>query len=229
MKYGNRRGFTLIELLVVVAIIAVLIAILLPALKAARDKAKGILCMANLKQQGVARSMYSTDNNGSLLMWRNYPNQYVWWCYLLKYLGEEDLRLGSQHTPPTKVLICPVERTPDQSVGVTVLPGYGYNYTLDTDLYSGGWHGCIPHRVSEVTNPSQTIEIGDNYSLGEHGIITSIRAIYPAYHGVHSLLFFNNCGIVHLNRTNLLWIDGHSSSATRDYLYEQGTSLYDLE
>jgi len=63
----NRRhvgtGFTLIELLVVIAIIALLVTLLMPSLKQARDLAKWSMCQANLKQVGVAMSMYVPDND----------------------------------------------------------------------------------------------------------------------------------------------------------------------
>ena len=77
------RAFTLIELLVVIAIIAVLMASLMPALRAARDHAKRIQCVSNVKTLSLAWFMYKDANDDKLVGGHTDPG-----CWVLRPSGD---------------------------------------------------------------------------------------------------------------------------------------------
>ena len=87
MNRKKNRIFTLIELLVVIAIIAILAAMLLPALNKARDSAKSISCISNLKQMGLAMNAYMIDYDGRFPNYGTTSLQTCWDTKLFSYVN----------------------------------------------------------------------------------------------------------------------------------------------
>ena len=101
----RKRGFTLVELLVVIGIIAVLISLLLPSLNKARESARALSGLANLRQIGTAIFMYAHDNNDKMPYGDTSTAVAQTWPFAIApYLGAKGNAPSEQTVPFDKIL-----------------------------------------------------------------------------------------------------------------------------
>lgn len=140
----KRYGFTLIELLVVVAIIVVLVAILLPSLGVARDQAKTVKCLANVRSLATGFHAYAAENNDQLPHMQ--LNNSKWFYNVLGESGCVPKGTGPENSTPEPNMI------------------YGY--------YTGVWQ--CPAVVREEMNHNSWTDPtgwGGGYGVLEQGLI----------------------------------------------------------
>jgi prepilin-type N-terminal cleavage/methylation domain-containing protein/prepilin-type processing-associated H-X9-DG protein len=174
---GNRsRAFTLIELLVVIAIIAILAALLLPALTKAKDKAKGIACLSNMKQVSLADKMYVDDNRGMFTPLWVQPGNPVFpsWVYdpasfvvqnAAGLFWEDTLRLGG-YSKNSKIFDCPsmmflAAKSVGGSISTNHTLGIGYNYPEYGRTWTAGDANPSVIKETMVQKPSGSIVFAD--------------------------------------------------------------------
>ena len=186
--YEKRGAFTLVELLVVVAIIALLVSILLPPLGKAKEQAKIVICLLNLKGLGLGFAQYAAENNdwyppGS--GWGGDPP--IWDFSMVKYYENKGL------------LHCPADNL-ERTYGSNPQEHYPRSYAINIDVtwmgpsvygknydppYNGRanfpWPGWV-HKTTDVTDPSDTILLGEQWESWYY-YSTYVAGRYNKYRG----------------------------------------------
>ncbi|HVT88152.1 MAG TPA: prepilin-type N-terminal cleavage/methylation domain-containing protein [Tepidisphaeraceae bacterium] len=213
----NNTGFTLIELLVVIGIIAILIGILLPVLGRARDSAKRVQCLSNLRQMVIAANMYVNDNKGY------YPVAYWYvWDGTKSYSFAWDLTTITEPGKPNQVIpgllwqgqgTEKIQQCPSFEGAANWLtdPYTGYNY--NTSYIGHGQFETVqePAKATAVRRPAETALFGDGEWAS--GANKFMRAPWPnptdeSFAG----RWAGTQGFRHRGYTNVAYCDGHAES-----------------
>lgn len=209
---AKKRAFTLIELLVVIAIIAILAAILFPVFAQAREKARGISCVSNMKQLGLACHMYMQDYDEKVMPRyaacpstgpAAFPNEpRLWTATIQPYIKN------------TQIMVCPSALN-SKYADNWANRGYdseGYNQTISGWYYATA-DGCgdmILPTLPLIQYPAKNVIFADSMSgdkaLGYRGYLFGNTGINVPYTTTPAGSYAGR----HTEGTSLTFFDGHA-------------------
>lgn len=225
LRKSSPYAFTLIELLVVIAIISILAAMLLPALSRAREQARSARCMSNLRQSGLAFSMYVNDSGQYLPPLGTYSGADwnapadIWPMQVASYLGMDFGTPG-------------IDGVMDQRITGTVFECPTMLDKRRWMMYSSYAYNNISlsgTRISTVRQPSQQLVLVDACH-GTDDLAFRSRGFYAmGWWRAGGNPVLGTSGAIsfrHNRRANTLYADGHVTGEDSAFLWQSNRSNY---
>jgi prepilin-type N-terminal cleavage/methylation domain-containing protein/prepilin-type processing-associated H-X9-DG protein len=201
----HHRAFTLIELLVVIAIIAILAAMLLPALARAKESARSIQCLNQMRQLGLAVNLYADESGDEFPRSQHSAfahGQLAWGRALAPQLGSDTSRWTNLLRT---VYRCPSDRRTN---------GWSYGLNVYFELEADDDYQSKPQtwrKIANVPIPTATVLFAENASMADHIMPNFWTASQDAV---------DVASRRHGKLSNYTFVDGHAAAREFKTIYE---------